>query len=182
MIIQCIARAAHGLPLALLEVHTMVHVVCAGFLYALWLKKPLDVHEPVLVDPADWMDFLAVLILKNSGLRSTGLQSTFERLVLYPNNDSSRTTPVLAQQVYRNPKSGSSEVDEVVVSPPRTLISPVPWRRRSGGPRAGPYYFSWFVSYMLARTYQIVESFVSLRSVPIGVFWTPSWIQMLPHI
>ena len=38
MVIQCISRAAHRLPLALLEVHTMVHVVCASFLYALWLK------------------------------------------------------------------------------------------------------------------------------------------------
>ncbi len=38
MVIQCISRAAHRLPLALLEVHTMVHVVCASLLYALWLK------------------------------------------------------------------------------------------------------------------------------------------------
>lgn len=35
-LIQCIARAAAGYPLALLEVHTMVHVVCALLMYALW--------------------------------------------------------------------------------------------------------------------------------------------------
>jgi len=32
------------------------------------------------------------------------------------------------------------------------------------------------------RTFIVVESFISLRSVPIGVYWTPSWIQMIPHI
>lgn len=36
--------------------------------------------------------------------------------------------------------------------------------------------------YTLARLYIIVESFISLRHVPIGVFLTPSWLQMIPHI
>jgi hypothetical protein len=36
MAIQCVARYAYGYPLALLEVHTMVHVVCALILYGLW--------------------------------------------------------------------------------------------------------------------------------------------------
>ena len=35
-LIQCITRAAAGYPLALLEVHTMVHVICALSMYALW--------------------------------------------------------------------------------------------------------------------------------------------------
>ncbi len=38
------------------------------------------------------------------------------------------------------------------------------------------------ICYGLSRFYLIVESFVSLRRVPIGVFWAPSWIQMLPHL
>ena len=35
-LIQCIARAAAGYPLTLLEVHTMVLVICALSMYALW--------------------------------------------------------------------------------------------------------------------------------------------------
>ncbi|KAI9767689.1 MAG: hypothetical protein M1840_005561 [Geoglossum simile] len=46
VVIQCIARKAHGLPVTLLEVHTMVHVVCALSMYALWFRKPLDVKYP----------------------------------------------------------------------------------------------------------------------------------------
>lgn len=38
MVGQCIARKINQLPLTILEVHTMVHVVCAIFLYVCWLK------------------------------------------------------------------------------------------------------------------------------------------------
>ena len=38
MALQCIARKACGLPLTLLELHTMVHVVCAIAMYAFWFK------------------------------------------------------------------------------------------------------------------------------------------------
>jgi len=39
---QCIARRIYDLPLALLEIHTIVHVVCAIFLYACWFEVCLD--------------------------------------------------------------------------------------------------------------------------------------------
>jgi hypothetical protein len=39
-----------------------------------------------------------------------------------------------------------------------------------------------FLFYALSRSYLVVESFISLRSIPIGVYWMPSWLQMLPHI
>jgi len=43
---------------------------------------------------------------------------------------------------------------------------------------------SWvlFLAYLIARTFIIVEAFISLRSVPIGVYLTPSWLQMIPHL
>jgi len=36
MATQCISRASYGLPLTLLELHTIVHVVCALSLYVCW--------------------------------------------------------------------------------------------------------------------------------------------------
>ena len=48
-LIQCIARAAAGYPLALLEVHTMVHVVCALSMYALWWEVSLEILEEFCV-------------------------------------------------------------------------------------------------------------------------------------
>jgi hypothetical protein len=38
------------------------------------------------------------------------------------------------------------------------------------------------VIYALCRMFLVVESFISLRKVPIGVYWTPSWLQMIPHV
>lgn len=38
-----------------------------------------------------------------------------------------------------------------------------------------------FLALIPCRVYIVVESFISLRSVPIGVYWTPSWILMIPH-
>lgn len=38
MVIQCIARKSAGYPLSLLELHTMVHVVCALIIYILWMR------------------------------------------------------------------------------------------------------------------------------------------------
>jgi hypothetical protein len=38
MATQCATRKIYGLPLTLLEVHTMVHVVCAIILYGFWIK------------------------------------------------------------------------------------------------------------------------------------------------
>ncbi|KAI5797328.1 hypothetical protein DFH27DRAFT_483737 [Peziza echinospora] len=49
MIIQCIARKVSGLPITLLEINTVMHVVCALIMYILWLKKPQNVRSPTLI-------------------------------------------------------------------------------------------------------------------------------------
>lgn len=33
-----------------------------------------------------------------------------------------------------------------------------------------------------AKVFIVVESFISLRRVPIGVYWTPMWLQLTPHV
>lgn len=40
-VIQCVARAAAKYPLILVEIHTIVHVVCALSMYILWWKVSL---------------------------------------------------------------------------------------------------------------------------------------------
>ncbi|KAI0599204.1 hypothetical protein F4775DRAFT_600325 [Biscogniauxia sp. FL1348] len=37
-------------------------------------------------------------------------------------------------------------------------------------------------AYALARVFIVVEAFISLRRVPIGVFWMPAWLDMVPHL
>jgi hypothetical protein len=38
MVLQCCIRAAMGLPLALLEIHTLIHALCALAMYAFWFQ------------------------------------------------------------------------------------------------------------------------------------------------
>lgn len=37
------------------------------------------------------------------------------------------------------------------------------------------------VLYCWAKVFIVVESFISLRLVPISVYWTPTWLQLIPH-
>ena len=44
-VIQCVARKTARYPLVLLEIHTMVHVVCALLMYVLWWKVGLGTSK-----------------------------------------------------------------------------------------------------------------------------------------
>ena len=68
-------------------------------------------------------------------------------------------------------------------------------RRKAFGSRSSPigrfyfvHYTSWiilapmFIFYALSRIYIVVESFISLRHVPIGVYAAIPWVQAIPHI
>ena len=46
MLMQCIARKTAGYPLSLLEIHTMVHVVCALCIYILWWNVSCRIIYP----------------------------------------------------------------------------------------------------------------------------------------
>lgn len=54
LVIQVSARKAEGLPISLLEIHTLVHVVCAVSMYLAWWGKPLDIKDPIRVDAMVW--------------------------------------------------------------------------------------------------------------------------------
>ncbi|KAF6811557.1 hypothetical protein CSOJ01_05690 [Colletotrichum sojae] len=64
MAIQCIVRKAQGLLITLLEIHTMVHVICAMAFYGLWVYKPMDISHPeILMSKTDTMrGFLALCL------------------------------------------------------------------------------------------------------------------------
>ena len=61
--IQSIARLANGLPLTLLEIHTLTHVACAFGMYFLWFKKPYDVGRPSICEDPLAIDLVALFTL-----------------------------------------------------------------------------------------------------------------------
>ncbi|KAF5004994.1 hypothetical protein FDECE_8519 [Fusarium decemcellulare] len=62
MVMQCVVRRVEHLPLTLLEVHTMIHVLCAIFLYLCWFKKPLNVQDPEIIRPTGFEGEIALLV------------------------------------------------------------------------------------------------------------------------
>jgi hypothetical protein len=49
MATQCITRRAYGLPLTLLEIHTMVHVICALTMYSFWFYVSSSAQIPPIL-------------------------------------------------------------------------------------------------------------------------------------
>jgi hypothetical protein len=48
-LVQSFARVVQGLPLTLLEVHTMTHIVCALGMYMIWLRKGYNIRNPIVL-------------------------------------------------------------------------------------------------------------------------------------
>ncbi|KAE9969767.1 hypothetical protein BLS_005231 [Venturia inaequalis] len=54
LVVQTIARKSQALPTSLLEIHTLVHVVCAVGMYVAWIRKPLDIKDPTDISLNIW--------------------------------------------------------------------------------------------------------------------------------
>ena len=67
LLLQCVSRKISGLPLVLLEVHTLVHASCAMAMYSYspWFRTPLDVRAASLVPTSGMEDLLALLVMKS---------------------------------------------------------------------------------------------------------------------
>ncbi|KAK4221460.1 hypothetical protein QBC38DRAFT_377103 [Podospora fimiseda] len=294
MALQCVARKAYGLPLCLLEVHTLVHVGCGILTYFFWMEKPLDVRNPAEVDLTTELE--TRLIEQNSSIigrtpirlgigGSLGVEARIGssddiekgldtvvsvsvpagpdaiKPVVDPNID-----PITPSDENENKKMGESpstrEYKDPLVYSRRTNLPKLRKPSDFGGVKAdiirngvffvsllalpvvygGIHLSAWnfdfptdgeaitwrvasltiaasipgfalllalfllfskliydpdsdiwvgiflffgavlFICVILCRMFLVVESFVSLRSVPIGVYWSPSWIQMIPHL
>lgn len=64
-VMQCLSRKVAGLPLSILEVHTLVHAGCALIIYALWFNKPFDVDQPVMVQHGIPDEIAALMLVRN---------------------------------------------------------------------------------------------------------------------
>ncbi|KAI9887261.1 MAG: hypothetical protein M1823_000932 [Watsoniomyces obsoletus] len=62
-LVQSIARIARGLPLTLLEVHTIVHIACAFGMYVIWFKKPYNVNSAQICEDESVVNMAALFAL-----------------------------------------------------------------------------------------------------------------------
>lgn len=66
MCLQSISRKASGLPLSVLEIHTLVHSFCALLMFLMWWNKPLDIRDATVLSTADFVDELALIAINTS--------------------------------------------------------------------------------------------------------------------
>ena len=64
-VMQCFSWKVVGLPLSILEVHTLVHARCALTMYGLWFNKPFDVDQPVMVQHEIPDEITALMLVRN---------------------------------------------------------------------------------------------------------------------
>jgi hypothetical protein len=76
LIIQSIARLCYRLPITLLEINTIGHVLCALAIYVFWLRKPLDIEEPSVINDHNFPDLqsLCALMWMNSSVSERGIR------------------------------------------------------------------------------------------------------------
>ena len=63
-VVQCGARLVAGLPITLIEVHTLAHIVCALMMYIIWFEKPYGVNAPIVLDDPRVVNLAALLALR----------------------------------------------------------------------------------------------------------------------
>ncbi|KAK3988390.1 hypothetical protein QBC44DRAFT_102146 [Cladorrhinum sp. PSN332] len=96
-LVSTIFRLASGLPIALLELTTFVHALCALLTYAIWWSKPLDIKGATLIDGRLCEDVVAFFALCSHyhGRRELDLlryqpeKSSPPRVRFFPNQTSS---------------------------------------------------------------------------------------------
>lgn len=74
-LVSTVFRLARGYPIALLELNTFAHAMCALLVYFIWWSKPLDVAVPTLIDGQLCEDVVAFLAMAShySGRRELDL-------------------------------------------------------------------------------------------------------------
>lgn len=227
MALQCIIRKIYGLPLSLLELHTMVHVMCALVMYIFWLRKPLDIRGAETINIEEFAHHLAPVgsIPKEQyfydhrgnlyGFKPYWLTSVVGFLDWMDKiGDFDANKPLLTFLVlptvyggvhlsgwnFNFPTWYEAAIWKAACI---SIAAALPalgacflcvalmdgWSMRMGSMMGLLYMVLLFVvvPVMLVflaafRGYIVLESFISLRAVPIGVYWTPDWIQTIPHL
>ncbi|KAF9775256.1 hypothetical protein IL306_006663, partial [Fusarium sp. DS 682] len=131
MATQCIVRKAYGLPVSLLEIHTMVHVACAVVMFLFWFKKPNNVQkpkdmlDPELVNTTDFQHIISLMVQEQFYAAES------EKFIFYPQTSNRRLSQSYQQPAFvwihhTDPNQRKYLTDE------DDRIKPVEWIRDEG--------------------------------------------------
>lgn len=183
---QIIGRASQGLHVSTLELFTLSIVLCALVMYVSWWHKPFDVRCPVLVhvefqslsdeqfcdrvgilnsggDLSDSYWYSAVLLLVCLGFGALHLVGWD---FYFPSR--------YEQLFWRISSVGCSVLPLIILGFSQLRVT----RKRERA--LDNLAYCTIGIYSLCRLYMFIEMFISLRSIPLGVYQTPQWSQYFP--
>lgn len=204
MFLQTIARKPGGLPITLLELHTLTHIVAAILMYAAWWYKPQDIGEAVLVDLGDCrpciqalesssiqakvgneIDMLGFTAASHSIYGSVLPAATFFLLgvitgAIHATAWNAHFPSHIEHQLWQVASCGMCGVSLMICI--SLWLGAVPYLRSKSETLYIWVVWIGFVLFYIERLYLVVEAFISVRSLPIGAYDTIAWVTVLPHI
>ena len=243
MIVQCIVRVHKSFPLTLLEVHTVIHAICAFFIYCLWLKKPHDVMftTKVPVDDEKLEELKNIDRAISRAPSGGGKVWSFKFTERWAGSTAVGLSNCRLSQSMKSPMSHTvmtdlssfiyggahlavckghfpSNLERVLWIAGALSIGVLPFFADIWG-FLKPWFTEWYHSIpdiclclnpclacggwrvlqnlgrrcfdilvvislvwcVLARPYLLVESFASLRSLPLGSYNAVTWVSLIPH-
>jgi len=185
-ILQLLARAIEQKPITTLELYTLGIVTCAILIYGSNWHKPFDVQRPVVLNEIETehthlekISRIGLLSHQSDGLLTDQMSIALISLICIAfsgphllgwNFDFSST---VEQWLWR---AGSIGCFVLPILLALLLIYP----EFPTLPTNDLCFVILFVLYILVRVALFVEMFVSLRSVPAGVYQTPRWSNYIP--
>jgi len=194
LVIQAIARRIEMLPVTLLELNTIAQVWITLVLYGVWWYKPQGIAEAIEIDfsqcaqcqkqldangitPFVLSDRLSILPKELGSPLSLGFIQIV--IAVYITIDALGWTayfPTDAERILWHVSIGMLAV-AVTVFLLLVLILRV---YKIDTPHVALFVVLFFE--MIGRTLLTIEAFISIRSLPIGAYSTPSLSDFLPHI
>lgn len=179
---QLIGRAIQHLPVTTLELFTLGVVVCAFVTYACWWHKPYDVLKPVILE-CNLEEDITLSIGKHEKIgsqmdsREIGILGAIGTLsgavhVIAWNF----TFPTLVERLLWRIASLASVAIPVLIVSLYVLVAKFEvyaWLTKGVTAVLG-------ATYVILRVYLIVEMFLGLRDVPVGVYRTANWAAYFP--
>jgi hypothetical protein len=197
LVLQTIARRIDGLPIALLELNTIAQIWVTLVLYALWWYKPQGIADSIEIDFRDCRK--CQKRLREAGL--TDMNSTRWTLPDRPASSPGSSklsifaSIALVSGVYIAidalgwnayfPTGAERILWRVSVcafAVGTALFLPLVWLPDADDNVVNTLVTLSITFSALARLALTIEALAALRSLPVGVYNTPSWSDMLPHI
>lgn len=201
---QLIGRAVNRLPVTTLELFTCSIVGCAALTYVAWWNKPLDVQRPIVFDcevsaafllehdiyPLKTYQSLLDLNRKPLANKMSKLQRISSLVVIVL----AFTAPHLIGWNFNFPTRTEQLLWRIAsILCAELLILVVYYGFRGHAPGLKRQIRKWkelwqglgvlyYCAYFLVRAYLLIEVFVGLRSVPVGVYTAVNWSAYIPHI